>query len=43
MRVARPIERHNEILYLPSYTPKLNPDERLKANLNQAIGLKVHV
>jgi transposase len=30
-----------EVFYLPSYSPKLNPDERLNADLNNAIGSKV--
>lgn len=32
-----------EIFYLPSYSPELNPEERLNANLKQAIGTKVPV
>jgi transposase len=32
-----------EIFYLPSYSPELNPDERLNADLKQAIGAKVAV
>jgi hypothetical protein len=32
-----------KVLYLPSYSPKLNPDERLDANLMRAIGSKVPV
>ena len=30
-----------ELFYLPSYSPELNPEERLNANLKQAIGSKV--
>lgn len=32
--------RHIEVFYLPSYSPELNPDERLNADLKQAIGTK---
>ncbi|WP_137132664.1 IS630 family transposase [Rhizobium sp. FY34] len=32
-----------EIFYLPSYSPKLNPDERLNADLKHAIGSAVPV
>jgi DDE superfamily endonuclease len=32
-----------EVFYLPSYAPELNPDERLDADLKQAIGAKVAV
>ncbi len=32
-----------EVFYLPSYSPELNPDERLSADLKQAIGSKVPV
>ena len=32
-----------EIFYLPSYSPELNPDERLNADLKHAIGSKVAV
>lgn len=32
-----------ECFYLPSYSPELNPEERLNANLKQAIGTKVPV
>jgi transposase len=32
-----------EVFYLPSYSPKLNPEERLNADLKQAIGTKVLV
>jgi transposase len=36
--------RHEiEVFYLPSYSPDLNPDERLNADLKQAIGSKVPV
>ncbi len=30
-----------ELFYLPSYSPELNPEERLNADLKQAIGRKV--
>jgi transposase len=32
-----------EVFYLPSYNPELNPEERLNADLKQAIGKKVPV
>lgn len=32
-----------ELFYLPSYSPELNPEERLNANLKHAIGTKVPV
>jgi transposase len=32
-----------EVPYLPSYSPELNPDERLDANLKHVIGTKVPV
>lgn len=32
-----------EVFYLPSYSPELNPDERLNADLKQAIATKVPV
>lgn len=32
-----------EIFYLPSYSPELNPDERLNADLKQALATKVPV
>ena len=32
-----------EMFYLPSYSPELNPEERLNADLKQAIGRKVPV
>jgi transposase len=32
-----------EVFYLPSYSPELNPDERLNADLKHAIGTKVPV
>lgn len=35
--------KHIEVFYLPSYSPELNPDERLNADLKQAIGSKVPV
>ena len=30
-----------ELFYLPSYSPELNPEERLNADLKQAMGSKV--
>jgi transposase len=30
-----------EVFYLPSYSPELNPDERLNADLKHAMGSKV--
>jgi hypothetical protein len=30
-----------EVFYLPSYSPELNPDERLNGDLKQAIGTRV--
>jgi transposase len=32
-----------EVFYLPSYSPELNPDERLNADLKHAISTKVPV
>ncbi len=32
-----------EVFYLPSYSPELNPEERLNVDLKQAIGKKVPV
>ncbi|MGA8393368.1 MAG: transposase, partial [Burkholderiaceae bacterium] len=32
-----------ELFYLPSYSPELNPEERLNADLKHAIGTKVPV
>lgn len=32
-----------EVFYLPSYSPDLNPDERLNADLKQALGSRVQV
>jgi transposase len=42
---AWPAERKDriEVFYLPSYSPELNPDERLNADLKHAIGTKVPV
>ena len=34
---------HIEVFYLPSYSPELNPEERLNADLKQAMGKKVPV
>jgi transposase len=38
-------ERENkiELFYLPSYSPELNPEERLNADLKQAIGKRVPI
>jgi len=30
-----------EVFYLPSYSPELNPDERLNASLKHALGSRV--
>ena len=30
-----------ELFYLPSYSPELNPEERLNADLKHALGTKV--
>jgi transposase len=35
--------KYIEVFYLPSYSPELNPDERLNADLKQVIGTKVPV
>ena len=38
------LEKHKEkieVFYLPSYSPELNPDERLNADLKQALGSRV--
>ena len=32
-----------ELFYLPSYSPELNPEERLNGDLKQVIGSKVSV
>ena len=32
-----------EVFYRPSYSPELNPEERLNADLKQVIGRKVPV
>ena len=32
-----------EVFYLPSYSPELNPEERLNADLKRTIGKKVPV
>jgi transposase len=32
-----------ELFYLPSYSPELNPEERLNANLKQQMGKRVPV
>ena len=42
--VKRWVAEHAELIelfYLPSYSPELNPEERLNADLKQAIGSKV--
>jgi transposase len=31
------------VFYLPSYSPELNPDERLNADLKYALGSRVQV
>ena len=38
-------QRHDkiELFYLPSYSPELNPEERLNADLKHAVGTKVPV
>ena len=36
-------KKHLEAFFLPSYSPQLNPDERLNADLKHAIGTKVPV
>lgn len=36
-------QREIEVFFLPSYSPELNPDERLNADLKRAIGSKVPV
>ncbi|MHA6907985.1 transposase [Ralstonia pseudosolanacearum] len=35
--------KHIEVFYLPSYSPELNPGERLNADLKHAIGSKMPV
>jgi transposase len=46
-KIVRPWQQNNsekiELFYLPSYSPQLNPDERLNADLKHAIGTKVPV
>lgn len=39
------VDRTNqiEVFYLPSYSPELNPEERLNADRNQAMGKRVPV
>ena len=39
--VGKYLARKIELFYLPSYSPELNPEERLNADLKQAIGSKV--
>lgn len=34
-------KEHVEVFYLPSYSPELNPDERLNADLKYALGSRV--
>jgi len=36
-------EQQMEIFYLPSYSPELNPDERLNADLKYAMGSKIQM
>jgi transposase len=36
-------KEHIEVFYLPSYSPELNPEERLNADLKQAMGKRVPV
>jgi len=36
-------DKHIELFYLPSYSPELNPEERLNADLKYTIGSKVAV
>jgi len=36
-------EEQMEVFYLPSYSPELNPDERLNADLKYAMGSRVQV
>ena len=40
---AKKNEKSIELFYLPSYSPELNPEERLNADLKQVIGSKVPV
>jgi transposase len=40
---AKKNKKKIELFYLPSYSPELNPEERLNADLKQAIGSKVPV
>lgn len=35
--------QHIELFYLPSYSPQLNPEERLNADLKQSMGKQVPV
>lgn len=35
--------QHIELFCLPSYSPQLNPEERLNADLKQAMGKEVFV
>jgi len=40
------LEQHKEkieVFYLPSYSPELNPDERLNADLKHALGSRIQV
>ncbi|TSJ85553.1 IS630 family transposase [Chitinimonas sp. BJB300] len=36
-------QRQIEVFYLPSYSPELNPDERLNADLKHALGSRIQV
>lgn len=40
--LAEPVNQI-EVFYLPSYSPELNPEERLNADLKQTMGKKVPV
>jgi len=41
LRVAASSNKQIEAFYLPSYSPELNPDERLNAGLKHALGTRV--
>ena len=38
---SRPVKDRIEVLYLPGYSPELNPDERINANLKYGIASRV--
>ena len=40
---GRTQRRELELFYLPSYSPQLNPEERLNADLKQEMGKRVPV